>query len=288
VDELQQNRSSLHPNQPQKMPQADMPIAVRHARQRSKRQIALFISSVCLLAFVIGGSLLFARSLNLLPRGTTISIASSTSHAVTHTLLSKDATATTVAENPDPYQPDRGSLAFDDSLSQPDQWYTLSFQALNGDCSFTRQALYVQAINPKYFIYCPNKTQFKDLVFEVQMTIIQGDCGGIVFRTNGVKGNNYLFGVCQNGTFFLSLLQNNVIEQTLQQKTFSAAIQVGMKQTNTLAVLARGTELMLYVNYQQLATVTDATYSQGQVGVGAFPVQSATEVVYGNARVWTL
>jgi serine/threonine protein kinase len=112
------------------------------------------------------------------------------------------------------------------------------------------------------------------------------------YASNGTVRQRYPHGavlpVCQNGTFFLSLLQNNGIEQTLQQDTFSAAIQAGVKQTNTLAVLARGTELMLYVNYQQLATVTDATYSQGQVGVGAFPVQSATEVAYGHARVWTL
>jgi len=44
---------------------------------------------------------------------------------------------------------------------------------------------------------------FSDFVFEVQMKIIQGDIGGIVFRGNFTTGNSYYVKINQNGEYFL-------------------------------------------------------------------------------------
>jgi hypothetical protein len=255
--------------------------------KRPKRRKAFLITS-CIFAILVGSFPFFAHPLISFLGETSISSPTAMHLSVTHS-PSPNATATFVAENPDPYLPNDGSLAFFDPLRGPDQWYPLSFfNEPDEDCTFTNQALLAQSNNINQFVYCPNKTSFKDFVFEVQMTILQGDCGGMVIRAAGITGDNYLFGVCQDGTFFLFLLKNNGVAQQLLPSTPFSAIQEGRGKTNVLAVIAKGAELTLYANYEKLATVTDNTYSQGQVGVVAYPLKMSTEVSYSNAKVWVL
>jgi hypothetical protein len=49
----------------------------------------------------------------------------------------------------------------------------------------------------------------------------------------------------------------------------SSAIHTGLNQPNTIAVLANGITLNLYVHQQKIDSVSDSTYSHGQVGVVA-------------------
>src|SRR5947209_1922583 len=64
------------------------------------------------------------------------------------------------------------------------------------------------------------------------------------------------------------------------------AIKTGLNQTNLITVVANGNSLVLYVNKQQIASVNDGTYSNGQIGVIAESTQNPTEVVFTNAEVW--
>ncbi len=71
----------------------------------------------------------------------------------------------------------------------------------------------------------------------------------------------------------------------------SLAINQRLNESNLVAVVAQGTNIRVYVNHQLLASVSDSTYSHGQIGVEADPSGSnghPTEVVYTNAKVWTL
>ncbi len=45
---------------------------------------------------------------------------------------------------------------------------------------------------------------------------------------------------------------------------------------------------MIYVNHQQLVNMTDNTFSYGKIGVAASNLGHSTEVVFSNAKVWTL
>ena len=72
------------------------------------------------------------------------------------------------------------------------------------------------------------------------MTILLGDCGGIVFRDSGIVGNNNVFVVCQDQTYSLYLIKNNGIGSTLNSNNKSLAIHQGLKQSNTVEVVANG------------------------------------------------
>jgi hypothetical protein len=129
---------------------------------------------------------------------------------------------------------------------------------------------------------------FSDFVFEVQMTIIQGDCGGIAFRYNIHTINLYYFAVCQYGGYGLYVYQNTTIKEIIDGNSASF-IYTGLKQTNLVAVVARGSTITLYINRNPIASISDSTSMVGQLGVvAASVVSSETEVVYSNAKVWAL
>jgi hypothetical protein len=181
-----------------------------------------------------------------------------------------------------------GTLAFSDPLSdtsQNHQWDE------NSNCAFTGGAYHVIAPDARYSDYClANSSKFGNFIFEVQMTIIKGDAGGVVFRvTNTTNNQNYEFDIGQDQSYILYLRTGNAGTdlKTLAQGT-SPMIKAGLNQTNVIAVVAMGNTIKLYVNHQLITEVTDNTYSQGQIGMIADPNNNPTEIVFSNAQVWTL
>lgn len=199
------------------------------------------------------------------------------------------ATASVVAANPDPYPPGGGTLALYDPLrneSIGSGWDTGSI-----NCTFTGRAYQVSAINIDHSQYCTARsTDFSYFAFEVQMNILQGDVGGMIFRADAANNSYYIFFVGRNGYYSLFACKSNICNSLLVSK-FSPAIKQGLNQSNTIAVVATGTTITLYVNGKQLASKQDSTFTHGQIGVLASPAPNTsdlTEVAYTNVRVWTL
>src|SRR6266699_1689833 len=199
------------------------------------------------------------------------------------------ATASTIAANPNPYPPGVGTLALLDPLSDNRRGFSWSENSTN--CVFTGGAYHVIAPDSRSSAYCTARsTNFVNFAYEVQMKIIKGDVGGIIFRANSTNNNFYLFYVSQTGSYELFLCPGITCNQ-LVASTPSTAINKGLNATNVVAVVATGTSITLYVNRQRVTSVNNATFSHGQIGVVASPFANAghpTEVVYSNARVWTL
>ena len=174
--------------------------------------------------------------------------------------------------------------ALDDPLRDNSKGYGWSEgdQGNGGNCAFTGGAYHVSQTDPNYLTWCSaTTTDFSNFVFEVQMKIIKGDVGGIIFR-NSV----YTFDVGQDGSYQLLVCASTC---TSPRSFNSSAIKVGLNQTNLIAVSAQGSAIGLYVNHQLIDSLDDSTSSSGQIGVIASPSNNnPTEVVYSNAKVWTL
>ena len=207
------------------------------------------------------------------------------------------ATASVIAANPDPYPPGGGTLALYDPLrdnSQGYRWVEGSYNT-GSACTFKGGAYHVLQSDPTAFNNncIANATNFSNFTYEVQMQIIQGDGGGIIFRANNTNANAtfYLFTVDVTGHYEIFLCPpGNALCQVLVTSTLSSAIKQGLNQTNIIAVVAQGSTMTLYVNHQQVKSFTDSTYNHGQIGMVAFPFITGghpTEVVYSNAKVWT-
>jgi hypothetical protein len=120
------------------------------------------------------------------------------------------------------------------------------------------------------------------------MKILQGDCGGMIFRAESKSGKLYFLEVCQDGTYhfyrYMDYTGNNV--KDLAGGSL-ASITTGLNQSNVIAVVARGSTLSLYVNKQKIASASDNTFNHGQIGLVADSFSHPSEVSFNNVKVWT-
>jgi hypothetical protein len=190
-------------------------------------------------------------------------------------------------------QATRANPTLNDALSSQNgnNWDVISNSG-EGSCSFKDNAYHATAQQPDYLYACFAATpSFSNFAYQVQMTILQGDYGGIIFRANGANSKYYYFRAGKDGAYDLSVSHDTTSthDQLLNSGIASSIIATGLNQPNLVAILANGSNLYLYVNQKFLAQVHDNTYQAGQIGVfgGDFASTSA-DVVFANAKVWTI
>jgi len=95
---------------------------------------------------------------------------------------------------PDPYPPNTGTLAIDDSLSgNTFGWF--QGNDVTGSCEFVGGAY---DINNHL---CTNGySNFGNFAYEIRMTFVNGNLGGIVFRASSTNQQAYYFLIGQNGS----------------------------------------------------------------------------------------
>ena len=200
------------------------------------------------------------------------------------------ATASVVAANRNPYA-SGGTLVMLDPLTDNTRgfgWAQGTASDNSGACTFTSGGYQVNSNKTQYYYYCPAANTFSNFTFEAQAKIIKGDCGGLVFRADTNAGKFYLFEVCSNGSYNLYIYKDLNGNSDLLANASSPAIKSGLNQTNTLAVTAQGSALTLYVNGQKMTSVTNSSYTQGQIAFMADSFNNTTGLVFNNARLWTL
>jgi hypothetical protein len=207
--------------------------------------------------------------------------ATATAYAPTQTAI--DATVTASQNR---FPPRLGTLALNDQLRDNTQGYGWDE---NANCAFSGGAYHVIG-TAQYANTCnASSTNYSNFAFQVQLTIIKGGCGGLVFRNNI---GFYFFEVCTDGIYGLASY-TSTDAPWLISPTPSAAINTHLNQTNVLAVIANGSKFDLYVNLEHITSVNDSTYSHGQIGFAANGILSGqsgseVEVAFSNAKVWTL
>ncbi len=186
----------------------------------------------------------------------------------------------------DPYASYK-TLALNDPLSNNSNGYFWNDGAnATGSCTFAGGFYLVSTTLPAAIQPCSPSPTFSNFAYEVQMTITQGDYGGVIFRADTDNSRYYYVLIGQDGSYRIGIGIGRSSQQLLDNST-STAIKTGLGQTNLIAVVANGNTITAYVNGQSLTTVNDSTYSQGQIGVAADDEGNPSEVVFQNARVWT-
>lgn len=202
-------------------------------------------------------------------------------------------TATTNALEDTYIQATGGRPALNDALSSQNgnNWDVVSNSG-EGSCSFRDNAYHATAQRGDYLYACfaasPN---FSNFAYQVQMTILQGDFGGIIFRANGASSKYYYFRVGKDGVYDLSVSHNSnsTHDQLLKSGIAPSIIMKRLNQPNVIAVLADGSNIYLYANQKLLAQVHDTTFQAGQIGVFGGNFESkAANVAFTNARVWKI
>ncbi len=184
-----------------------------------------------------------------------------------------------------------GSTDLNDTLDNTDP--TAQWDDNQANCTFSDGAYHAtasqQGTNP-CLVEGTDYSDLSDFAYQVQMTITQGDEGGLIFRYTPINNNQsasyYLFGIKSDGHYSLSY-QNTKNLLPLKQGT-SSAIRSGLSNPNLLTVIAHGNTLFLYINQKYVTTVTDHNLSTGMIGVFAQNNNQVTDIAFHNAQVWKL
>jgi eukaryotic-like serine/threonine-protein kinase len=202
-----------------------------------------------------------------------VSVATATANAEAQASVTASAYANT-------YDPSMGHLKLQEALTRNSgsQW-----DEVRGSCTFVAEGYHVigQATSPQMCIAHSNTVSLSDFTVQVQMNILKGTGGGILFRAVGSTA--YYFRISANGYYALFVCAGTDCSKTLTNG-FSSAITQGQKQPNVLAVVAQGNHIELYVNGVCVNETYDSGSLRGQPGVVA---EMGSEVVFSDLEVWT-
>jgi serine/threonine protein kinase len=210
--------------------------------------------------------------------------------------------ARVVTPTQDPYkQVTSGHLFINDTLSKnsvPAAWF-VGAKAI-GTCTFAGGSYHAIALVPdpaspnSLSSFCPYLVPLflGSFAYQVQMTILKGDGGGLFFGLSG--GNNgsqlYLFVVDQTGSYTLEAVvpasQGPSAELKVLLHRPSSAIKTGFNRPNLLTVIVRSNGISLYINRQYVAQVSAISPPPGLMGVMAWGTPNPTDVAFNNAQVW--
>ena len=184
-----------------------------------------------------------------------------------------------------------GSPVLTDPLTQQDanNW-EVDDKTGGGGCAFTGGSFHASMPQKGFFASCyAQNSNFSNFAFQVQMTILKGDRGGIIFRSDSAATKFYLLRFDQDGTYNLFVYTDNSGSNAKNLLEGSApTFHTGANQANEIAVVARGSNMYVYVNQQYVTSLTDGTYSSGEIAVFAEDHTNSTEVAFSNAQVWKL
>ncbi|WP_376797373.1 hypothetical protein [Thermogemmatispora sp.] len=207
--------------------------------------------------------------------------------AVARATAAAQATASVLTAYPNPYPPGGGQLVLYTPLS--DSPSSIGWET-GPHCSFRGGAYHVVSQDPRYFESCSNGISYSDFALEVEMTIVQGDQGGLLFRGADIDHEKYyLFQVSTAGLYTLFAYTGGNEAQELT-RGLALSYQRGLGETNLLALVARGSSLTIYLNREPVLRINDGRYRAGQLALLAVPFVrggQVTDVAYRNLKVWT-
>ena len=164
----------------------------------------------------------------------------------------------------------------------------------SGTCSFTDHAyhVYVNAIKSSHDLtYCfPTAYTFTNFAFQVRMTFLRGNGGGIIFRANTTEAKWYFFAIQPDESYALYVYKGlgsagNYMITPLHSEKSNPIIYPTM---NKLTVLAKNNAIYLLVNGQYLWKQVDDTYSSGNIGLLVAASQNITDIAFTDVEVWQI
>lgn len=183
----------------------------------------------------------------------------------------------------------RGTPALSESLAfnTGSNWDVDQAQG-GGGCGFSGGAYHASLDSKGFYFPCfANNTNFGNFAMQVQMTIVSGDAGGLMFRASGGASKAYAWQI-DTGGFYDLFASHSSTQNTDLLNGSAPSFKQHAGQTNLLTVIARGGSIYLYVNKQYVGNISDSTYSSGEIGFLVNDHTHPTDVAFSNLQVWQL
>ncbi len=276
--------------------------AVQQGQRRRRLRAGITILLLVLAVLLIGGSGLIYYTTVYQPNlkhaqasATAMAHITGTAHA--EATAAAQATAAAIATQTALQaiytQATSGKPTLNDPLSHADSfgWDELPV-AQGSSCTFKGGAYHSETPARTTTPCIAEATNFSNFAFQVEITIVSGQTGGMMFRANRTNFSSYLFSISTDGTYLLHKFSEDssgaLHDETLVSGSTSTVNTVD-GQSNLIAVVARGNDLYLYVNKQYVDHASDSTSRSGQIGVfSAGSDTSGAEAMFRHAQVWKL
>jgi eukaryotic-like serine/threonine-protein kinase len=205
-------------------------------------------------------------------------------------LIATGATATTLIAT-DPYTGE-GKLVLNDPMSDNGRGHSWQEGANGGGaaCRFKDGTYHVIQPQPGDFHTCfAQVPDFNNFVYQVEMTMISGDYGGIVFCADSTGSTFYYLSIGRDTNFYLKrIVDGNTAHALLLADGVATSFHADLAQPNVLAVVVRNGTMTLYVNRQSIGSIGYPAYCHGQIGVFAGDAGASTDIAFSNVRMWEL
>jgi hypothetical protein len=197
-------------------------------------------------------------------------------------LVTTSAPSTTQLQPSNPYPPYTGTLALNDPLADNTRGYSWEEGTRDqGTCAFIGGTYHSNVPLTHYLHSCVAlSTHFNNFAFEVQMTLISGTAGGVVFNADRATTHFYSFAIDRNGAYLLKAYYDKVGDSTV----LASGSGVSFNGTGLIGVVEQGNNISLYLNHQIIQQVNSTSAGLGQLGVVVYE----GEAMFSNARAWVL
>jgi len=177
-------------------------------------------------------------------------------------------------------------LFSDDFSDESSGWVT--YDESDGRVIYSNGCLYVKDYtNPRGTMYSESQRYFTDFILEVETWLVGGTDDNWHLVSCRWKGedNHYAFGISADGYYEITKWVNDN-RTTFVAPTSSAYIHQGRGVTNLMHIECIGSSLSLSVNGHVLKTVTDTTFTGGDICLAANSLGGTfTEVAFDNIVV---
>jgi serine/threonine protein kinase len=160
----------------------------------------------------------------------------------------------------------------------PDDGKTCTFS--NGTYHvLVSQASYLQPCSPANFT-CGN------CAIKVDVSLLQGNDAGFILRMNGDQF--YDFEITDQRQYFFRRHDANAGANYVQLVPNTGSNSIHSGATNTLMVIANGSNFLLFINGTFVNQVHDSTYGSGQISLvaGTFESASSADASFANLNVY--
>ncbi|MBA2286942.1 MAG: hypothetical protein H0W02_15830 [Ktedonobacteraceae bacterium] len=166
-------------------------------------------------------------------------------------------------------------------------WFTRT--ATDHGCNFNNGSYHVTEAGKDSFYYCTGGNTCSNCLFQVQMTIISGDAGGIMLRVNQSASQFYRFSVYSDGSYRLyKYVDNTGTNAQMLLGGISPLIPTTTNKPILIAAVANGNNLYMYINKHYIGSASDTSFSSGELALFATDLTAAADVAYSNAQKWIL
>ncbi|GHO91803.1 hypothetical protein KSF_018510 [Reticulibacter mediterranei] len=129
---------------------------------------------------------------------------------------------------------------------------------------------------------------YRDATISVDMTLLNGQIGGVIFRMSSVPfvGNyaGYLFEVDSQGNYSFSCSSITAGNTVLKEGSIPHGFRSGYHVKNTLQIVMNGSSLSFYINGVFLDQETDTAFAAGTMGFLAL----SASAVYSHLRIYSI